>query len=1093
MSETETTTVKDEPNGSKRKVVWHTFRALGLLIVLPILFVFIAVVLMFDRDITAPSWVKNAVSERAAQTLAGGAIEFGAINVNVGRDLHPRLRLTDTVLRDANGAILANVEEISGLLSPRGLVYERAALVQEVVLSGLELTLRRSETGEVDVSFDNITGSTTTAPDFLSLISQFDAIFERPELVALERLDVEDLAIEYSDARSDQIWRVSQGAATLDLRGEDVEASADLPIVQTSGETGVASFLLRQHKGTQRADLTISVKDVRAKDLAPQSAAISFLSRVDAPLSMSLQMALDEDGVVSPMQGDISLETGEIGFGPDGSGLAFQTARAALLYDPTAQVITFEEVSLSSDWGAFEATGQSLLGAFEGGTPTQIVSQLELANVSLTPPGVFAEPKRIEAASADLRVTFDPFHIELGQLVIHDNHQPLEVTGKISGTDQGLFADIDFEVPRIDHKDLRYWWPEGQKVGTREWLTDNVISGTLVDLIGGVRLRPERAAMFSVGFQFEDTTVRYLEKLPPIQNGSGYASFLNSAFFLSVDEGQIQAPQGGVIDVSGSDLEIRDLQVKGGPIDLNIRGSSSITAALSTLDLPPFEFMQKANLPVTIADGLAEFEGLVTFPLKKVPTRQDVAFAFDADLRRVDSQNLIPGRPLTAPALGLEVNTDKIELDGRVIVDGVPLTATYLQTFGPDGGRSVDGEVALSQQFLDGFNIALPPGTLRGQGVGQFEIDLPPNAPPEFALTSDLRGLGVTIPSLNWSMSERSSGELALAGRFETPLRLDRLELSGPGLDLEGTVSMSPSGGFGSARFSKIRVGNWFNAPVIVRGRGTGRPASIQIDGGNLDLRQASFGTTQTRSGPMSLNLNRLQVSEGIALTDFTGNFDEGVGLNGQFSALINGQAQIRGTLVPQNGRTAMRLQTDDAGAAAAAAGLMKNGVGGVLDLTVTPNRNDGVFDGVLRIERLRVRDAPAMAALLDAISVVGLLQQLDGQGLAFEEVDARFRLTPTQLILSEASAVGPGLGISIDGIYTLANSTMDFQGVISPIYLLNGIGSILTRKGEGLIGFNFNLTGQTDNPNVSVNPLSALTPGMFRELFRRPAPQITQ
>ena len=69
----------------------------------------------------------------------------------------------------------------------------------------------------------------------------------------------------------------------------------------------------------------------------------------------------------------------------------------------------------------------------------------------------------------------------------------------------------------------------------------------------------------------------------------------------------------------------------------------------------------------------------------------------------------------------------------------------------------------------------------------------------------------------------------------------------------------------------------------------------------------------------------------------------------------------------------------------------------------------------------------------------------------------------------------------------------MDFQGVISPVYLLNGIGSLLTRKGEGLIGFNFNLTGQTDNPNVLVNPLSALTPGMFRELFRRPPPQVSQ
>ena len=54
----------------------------------------------------------------------------------------------------------------------------------------------------------------------------------------------------------------------------------------------------------------------------------------------------------------------------------------------------------------------------------------------------------------------------------------------------------------------------------------------------------------------------------------------------------------------------------------------------------------------------------------------------------------------------------------------------------------------------------------------------------------------------------------------------------------------------------------------------------------------------------------------------------------------------------------------------------------------------------------------------------------------------------------------------------------------------MNGIGAFLTRQGEGLIGFNFNLKGETTQPNVTVNPLSAFTPGMFREIFRRPAPE---
>jgi hypothetical protein len=175
------------------------------------------------------------------------------------------------------------------------------------------------------------------------------------------------------------------------------------------------------------------------------------------------------------------------------------------------------------------------------------------------------------------------------------------------------------------------------------------------------------------------------------------------------------------------------------------------------------------------------------------------------------------------------------------------------------------------------------------------------------------------------------------------------------------------------------------------------------------------------------------------------------------------------------------------------AAGLSDNAVGGNLDLTLLPSGGEGTFDGLLAIRKIRVPDAPAMAALLDAISVVGLLQQLDGGGLSFEEVDARFRLTPDRVIVAESSAVGAGLGISLDGIYTLATQQVDFQGVVSPFYLLNSIGSVLTRRGEGLIGFNFNILGTADDPQVSVNPLSAFTPGMFRELFRRPPPVLSE
>jgi hypothetical protein len=80
-----------------------------------------------------------------------------------------------------------------------------------------------------------------------------------------------------------------------------------------------------------------------------------------------------------------------------------------------------------------------------------------------------------------------------------------------------------------------------------------------------------------------------------------------------------------------------------------------------------------------------------------------------------------------------------------------------------------------------------------------------------------------------------------------------------------------------------------------------------------------------------------------------------------------------------------------------------------------------------------------------------------------------------------------------MDGYYNLAAKQMDMQGVLSPVYVLNAIGGAFTRRGEGLIGFNFTLRGDAADPSVTVNPLSALTPGFLREMFRRPTPGVNR
>jgi hypothetical protein len=197
----------------------------------------------------------------------------------------------------------------------------------------------------------------------------------------------------------------------------------------------------------------------------------------------------------------------------------------------------------------------------------------------------------------------------------------------------------------------------------------------------------------------------------------------------------------------------------------------------------------------------------------------------------------------------------------------------------------------------------------------------------------------------------------------------------------------------------------------------------------------------------------------------------------------------VAGIVQPKDGRTAVRVLSNDAGRVFSAAGILTQGRGGSFDMSLSPTGQEGAYDGSLKVRDTRIQDAPAIAALLNSASVVGLLDEMAGQGIQFSEAEARFGLTPSKLTIYSSSAIGPSIGLSMDGTYDLSTNNLDMRGVISPVYLINQIGSVLTRKGEGVFGFNYTLTGSAADPTVSVNPLSALTPGMLRNMFREPPP----
>jgi hypothetical protein len=270
----------------------------------------------------------------------------------------------------------------------------------------------------------------------------------------------------------------------------------------------------------------------------------------------------------------------------------------------------------------------------------------------------------------------------------------------------------------------------------------------------------------------------------------------------------------------------------------------------------------------------------------------------------------------------------------------------------------------------------------------------------------------------------------------------------------------------------------------------------MELDGGVIDFRKLVFGKSDdTEVGLLNVSLDSLRISEGIEFTNFSTNIDFSQKELGNFKAQINGGANIYGKLSKGEFGTIITLNGDDAGHVLRSAGILDNIRGGKLNLVLTPNEKDGYYTGRFITNKFRMLHSNPVALLLDSLSLVGLVDKLENEGIQFNQAKGWLNITPEGIQLRDVSLVGLSMGMSITGWYDKKKKAINFDGVITPVYAINGVFERLAgklfgeQKGEGLFSFVYTMKGPTSSPIVKVKPLSILTPGGFRKIFRSDIP----
>ncbi|HEX2759555.1 MAG TPA: AsmA-like C-terminal domain-containing protein, partial [Rhizomicrobium sp.] len=158
----------------------------------------------------------------------------------------------------------------------------------------------------------------------------------------------------------------------------------------------------------------------------------------------------------------------------------------------------------------------------------------------------------------------------------------------------------------------------------------------------------------------------------------------------------------------------------------------------------------------------------------------------------------------------------------------------------------------------------------------------------------------------------------------------------------------------------------------------------------------------------------------------------------------------------------------------------------------VNPNNPNPDFTGSLTVKDFTMVNQSLLARLFSAGSLTGFGDLMGGDGMTLDELNMPFSSRNNVISVNGARVRGPAIGASADGYIDRPKGMLALKGSLVPAYGVNSLisnvpllGDILaSKKGEGIFGITYSMAGNAEQPTITTNPLSILTPGILRRIF---------
>ncbi len=1059
--------------------------------------------------------LRGPIADAIRQAMPGITLQYDQAAVEWSRD-EGRINLVVLGARmfDANGRIVAQAPKADIDMAARPLLSGRF-VVRRVTLVGVQLALVRMMDGTVRLGVASDKGGDDIIEKIREIINRNSS---GPS--ALQSFAVRDARLAVHDEPTGLFLVAPRAALNIRPQGEAIAAAFDAEVEISGKKARIgADVTVPPNDGPISGSFTVTGLDLRA--LAANTPKFAALKDIALVANVSSRFRFGPGAKLDFAEFDATAK-GETPFGLYKTPLLHvNNLHLVGRYEGIAGQVRLTRADLDARELKTQLTGQAALLRGADGAIAQVKGEISANRLAIAVPGLFPQNSGFNAVSFTGGYDLAAKKLDVTKATLTGPSFNLETAGAITFADKlapGLV--ISGKIAKMPVKTLMSYWPLPAAPGAREWIADNVFAGTIgpasfdlnmpPGMLGGPTPPPPSA--MKVAFSVRDVEANYLNGLTHLTGMAGTAQLIGDDFTVDFTGGRV----GNLVVTTGKAV-IPSVSKDGTIGTFTAHVSGSMPEIMTLIDMKPLSYPTRFGIDPKTTLGDASLDLNFRVPMLSDLPVDDVGIGVKAAVKNFA---VSLGRiRLSEGDVAFDIDNARLRQSGTVLLADQRYNFDWAEDFRTTENVTtrVNARGLLTPAAREALNINI------GKVVsGSWPVSavitghrgrlLAANA------TVDMTPATITVPFINQGKAAGESATARVTVNFTPDGQVSDqiIRLTGANVSAAGTAIFDRQGGLARLDFTNVRRGltdigftltKTANGDVYdVRGRALdgasiGRNASCNAPPGGA--RPAPRPDEKPEGAyRVTARLERLALCDNVSINNVV--FDMSA-IGERLSALsmsgrIGGTAAITAGLENTAQGRRVTVNAADAGLLARAIFTFTGLRGGALNVVANlPGRATDAdagpgtpdFQGNLTLTSFKMVNQSFFARLFSAVSFTGVGDLLQNEGISMDKFEMPFSSKNNVIAINGAIFSG-GIGGSADGYVDRPKAMVAVKGSLVPAYGLNSfisnvplLGDLLaSKKGEGILGVTYSMTGPTDNIAMSVNPLSMLAPGILRRIF---------